>query len=130
MLGEMVYDGKGKTIGMRVLANGKIEQTQMMQGMLLGEEFSATWTGEGEHRPDGTVHNEFHGFWTTKSGAMGGYVGMGNGISHPDGSYVGRGVLCLANAPGKYAKFNGIAVVYEVEQDKDGNFHNKGWEWK
>jgi len=130
MLGDVVYEGKGKTIGMRVLPNGKNEQTQTMQGMVLGEEFSATWTGEGEVRPDGTTHTEFHGFFTTKSGAMGQYSGMGNGIMRPDGSQTNRGVLCHSNASGKYARFNGIAIVYEVESDKDGNFHNKGWEWK
>jgi len=130
MLGDLVYEGRGKTIGMRVLPNGKLEQTQVMQGMFLGEEISATWTVEGEFRPDGTGHNEFRGFYTSKSGAMGQYVGMGNGITKPDGSMIYRGVVCYSNPPGKFAKLNGIAVIWEVEMDKEGNFHNKGWEWK
>jgi hypothetical protein len=130
MLGELVYEGKGKTIGVRVLPNGKLEQTQMMQGTVLGEEFSATWTSESVFKPDGTTHTEFLGYFTTKSGAMGQYSGMGNGMMRPDGSQTNRGVLCHLNAPGKYARFNGTAIVYEVEADKEGNFHNKGWEWK
>lgn len=130
MLGDMVYEGRGKVIGTRILPNGKIEQTVAMQGTLLGEEFSTIWTNEAEVRPDGTVYIEFRGFTTTKGGATGPYKGSGNGIMRHDGSGSYRGVLCSSNPPGKYAKFNGIALVFEAEADKDGNLHNKGWEWK
>lgn len=130
MLGELVYEGRGKALGMRVLPNGKLEYTEMMQGTMLGEKFSATWSGEGDVRPDGTGYFEFWGFFMTESGAMGKYKGNGNGIHRPDGSMTYRGAVCYANPPGKFAKLNGTAVVYEIEVDKDGNFHNKGWEWK
>ena len=130
MLGEVVYEGRGKVVGMRVLPNCKLEQTVMMQGMFLGEELSATWTSEGEFRPDGTGHTEFHGFFTTKNGGMGQYNGSGNGINKPDGSMTYRGVVCYSCPPGKFARLDGIAVVWEVEVDKEGNYHNKGWEWK
>jgi len=85
MLGDLVCEGRSKVVGMRVLPNGKLEQTVMMQGTFLREELSATWTSEGESRPDGTGHTEFHGFFTIKSGAMGQYSGNGNGINKPDG---------------------------------------------
>ena len=130
MLGDLIYEARGKILGMRVLPNGKVEQTVMMQGMVLGEEFSATWTNESERRPDGTGYTEFRGFFSTKSGAMGQYLGNGNGINKPDGSSIYRGAVCFSCPPGKYARFNGMAVVYEAETDKEGNMHNKGWEWK
>jgi hypothetical protein len=130
MLGDMVFEGRGKTVSMRVLPNGKLEQTVMMQGMFLGDEFSTTWTSEAEVRPDGTGYTEFHGFYTTKKGGMGRYTGMGNGVMAPDGSQIWRGVVCYSNPPGMYSRFNGIAVVWELQADKEGNVHNKGWEWK
>lgn len=130
MLGDVVYEGKGKTIGMRVLKNGKMEYTMTMPCLVYGEETLATWTSESEPRPDGTSFMEFWGSFVTKGGNMGKYAGTGNFINHPDGSSVGRGCVCYSNPPGKFAKLNGIAVVWEFQMDKDGNFHNKGWEWK
>jgi hypothetical protein len=130
MLGEVVYEGRGQRIGMRVLKNGNWETSWFMQGMFLGEKFSATWTSEGEPRPDGTMGMEFWGFFNTETGAMGRYKGAGNVVLKLDGSMVARGSVEYSNPPGKYAKFNGISVVWEFEMDKDGNIHNKGWEWK
>jgi hypothetical protein len=130
MLGSLFYEGRGKVIGTSVLPNGKLEQTVGMQGLVEGEEFSATWTGETEIRPDGTGHVEFHGFYSTKSGAVGRYTGIGNGIHGSDGSASYRGTACYSSPPGKYARLNGIAVVFETEHDRDGNVLNKGWEWK
>jgi hypothetical protein len=130
MLGKLVYEGRGKTVGMRVLPNGKIEQTVVMQGMFLGEESSATWTSENDTRPDGTMYVEAHGFFTTKDGTFGRYNVIGNGVMKPDGSGIARGVVCYLCPPGKYAYLNGIAVVWENEFDKEGNIQNKGWEWK
>ena len=130
MLGELVYESRGKVIGMRVLPNGKLEETAVEQGVVYGEEYSTTYTAEVGYRPDGTGYIEFRGFYTTKSGLMGKFTGMGNGIVRPDGTSTWRGSVCYSNPPGNHAKLNGIAVVWEVELDKDGNDHNKGWEWK
>lgn len=115
---------------MRVLPNGKLETSVVMQGMSLGEEITATWTSEIEQRPDGTGTDEALGFFTAKDGTMGRYRILGNHITKPDGSMVSRGAVCFVCPPGKFAYLNGIAVAYEVESDKDGNVQNKGWEWK
>jgi hypothetical protein len=88
--------------------------------VVFGEEYSATYTSEVEFRPDGTGYIEFRGFSTTKSGEVGRYTGMGNGLLRPDGTQVWRGVACFSNPPGKYAGLNGIAVVWEVEVAQDG----------
>jgi hypothetical protein len=130
MLGELIYECKGKIIGARVLPNGNLENTGMMQGYFLGEEFTSTWTGEGDIRPDGTGYTELRGFFTTKGGTIGRFLANGNGIIKPDGSMSFRGSICYNSPPGKFSRLNGIAVVYEYESDKDGNFHQKGWEWK
>ena len=130
MLGEVVYECRGKMIGTRVMPDGKVENTGMVQGMFFGEEFSSTWTGEGEMRLDGTGYTEIRGFFGTKGGTMGRYLGNGNGINRPDGSMVYRGALCYSIPSGKHARLNGVAVAYEIEIDKEGNIHSKGWEWK
>jgi len=130
MLGKQLYEGRGKVVGMRVLPNGKLEETVMMQGTILDEQLSATWTSEDDIRPDGTMGIEAHGFFNTSGGGMGRYSVIGNGMLKPDGSGVARGAVCYQCPPGKYAFLNGIAVVWEIEFDKEHNIHNKGWEWK
>lgn len=130
MLGDVVYECKGKLVGMRVLPDGKLEDSGIMQGIFLGEEFSGMWTAVAEVRPDGTGYSDIRGFYTTKGGNMGKFMGNGNGIHKPDGSMIYRGGVCYLSPPGKYSRLNGIAVVYEYESDKDGNYQMKGWEWK
>lgn len=130
MLGDQAYDTRGKYIGMRVLPDGKIEQTGTAKGKFYGEDVTATFTGETELRPDGTGYMEVRGFFTTASGAMGRFKGVGNVVIKPDGTRVSTGAICYTMPPGKYAKLNGMAVVWEVEVDKEGNFTNNGWEWK
>jgi hypothetical protein len=127
MLGDVLYEGHGRTVGLKVLPNGKLEQTVTMHGMFLGEEFSSTWTSELEERPDKIVHNEFHGFFVTKSGEMGRYTGMGNGFLGPDGIKF-RGTVCYDNPPGRFDWLNGTAIEWEIEIDQEGNINNKGWE--
>ena len=130
MLGKQVYEGRAKVVGMRVLENGKVEYTYAMQGLFLGEEFSAMWTNENEMRPDGTMSIEAWGFFNAKDGTSGRYKIIGNGVMRPDGTGVGRGVVCYHCPPGKFAYLNGISVVWENEWDKDFNMQSKGWEWK
>lgn len=130
MLGDLVYECKGKIVGMRVLENGNAEYTAMVGGIFLGEQFSSTFSWDAQYRPDGSGYGEIRGFFNTQSGVMGKYTGMGNGYTLPDGGQVNRGVLCYSNPPGKFAELNKIAVVYEVNIDKDGNFMSKGWAWK
>lgn len=130
MLGEVVYEGKGKVVGIWVMENGNPEITGLLQGMILGEEFSSTFSYYSEMRPDGTGYGGVRCFYRTKSGSMGRFIGNGNSINNPDGSSIIRGALCYSNPPGKYAKLNGIAVAYEFNADKDGNLNSKGWEWK
>jgi len=130
MLGDLVYECKGKVVGMRVLENGHVEYTAMVGGMFMGEQFSSTATWESQFRPDGSGYGEIRGVFTTQSGARGSYKGNGNGHPLPDGSQVHLGALCYSNPPGKFAELNKIAVVYEGNVDKEGNFQSKGWAWK
>jgi hypothetical protein len=131
MLGEVVFECYGKIIGKRVLRDGKgYEMTAEMKGTFLGEEFTTTYTCETGLRPDGTGWVEWWGFFNTKGGSGGRYTGNGNGVFKSEGGSVWRGDMCFSNPPGKYARLNGIAVIFENEFDKEGNHHMKAWEWK
>ncbi|MBI0583401.1 MAG: hypothetical protein ISF22_04155 [Methanomassiliicoccus sp.] len=44
MLGDMVYECKGKVVSMRVLGDGNAEYTAMVGGLFLGEQFSSTFS--------------------------------------------------------------------------------------
>lgn len=130
MLGDQVYDCKGKVVSMRVLENGNAEYTAMVGGMFLGEQFSSTFSWEAMMRPDGSGHGKIRGFFNTESGTAGKYSGNGNGRTLADGSQVHLGALCYDNPPGKFGELNKMAVVYEVNIDREGNFTSKGWAWK
>jgi hypothetical protein len=130
MLGDQVYDCQGKVVSMRVLENGNPEYTAMVGGIFLGEQFSSTFSWETRFRPDGSGHGQIRGFFNTPSGVVGKYTGNGNGHMLPDGGQVHRGALCYENPPGKFGDLNKIAVVYEVDIDREGNFTSKGWAWK
>jgi hypothetical protein len=129
-LGDIVYECKGKIVTMRVLENGNAEFTAVVGGLFLGEQFSRTFSWDSRFLPDGSGHGEIRGFFNTQSGVMGKYTGNGNGHMLPDGGQVHLGALCYDNPPGKFSELNKMAVVYEVNIDKEGNFMSKGWAWK
>ena len=130
MLGKLIFEVRGKPTAMRVLKNGNLELSVAMRGTFLGEDFQTTWTGEIESRPDGARHSEAWGIFTIGGEIAGSYKVIGNGIIRPDGSGNSRGAICNQFPPGKFAYLNKIAVVYEMEFDKEYNITNKGWGWQ
>ncbi len=130
MLGEEVYEAHGKIIGTKYLPNGKFEIEATLQGSIYDERFSANWTGEGQSRKDRTLLIEFQGVITTKSGVTIPYTGIGSGINRDDGSTSYTGGACFSSPPGKFAKLNGISVVYKVEVDDAGFIESRGRELK
>jgi hypothetical protein len=58
-----------------------------------------------------------------------------NGIAKPNGSSgssSSRGVSMFKTTPngGKLSQLNDLVAVYELEQDNDGNYTARVWEWK
>jgi hypothetical protein len=117
---------------MRVLPDGSFERTFVAHGTRAQEKenYTSTWTLLAHLNPDSSVYGEFNGFLVTASQEVVRYTGTGNGKMSADGSMTMRGTLTYLNPPGSYARFNGMAVVWEFEVDKDGNLVNRGWEWK
>ena len=69
MLGDLIYEAKGKTLGLRVLDdNGTMEMTNMENGVVLGTECTTMVTLVCKRRPDGTQYSEGHAVISTKDG--------------------------------------------------------------
>ncbi len=128
--GKVILEGQGKVVGMKRLASGKIEETFDMNGLLLGEKFSGTYTIEGKVRPDGTGFVETRGFISTRDGYPIQLTGIANGRTEPNGITVLRGANCYSCPTGKFAKLNEIVVMWKAEVDEGGNIKSVGWEWK
>ncbi len=129
-LGPLVYEAQGRVLEMKRLLNGKIESTVAMKGLFLGEQFSGTWVGEEELKPDSTSQVIVDGSFTTKSGVSINTIGIGSGNRTEDRRIILKGSVCLSCPPGDYSRFNGVSVIWAVEIDEDATFHTSGWELK
>jgi hypothetical protein len=132
MLGELIYEAKGKMTGVRVLdEDGTMENTLQEQGMIFGIECSVTATMVGTLRPDGIVYSEGYGLMLTKDGD--GATLTSSGISIPKGpmpmSSV-RGATFFRTQSPKLSRLNSVVCIYEVEVKEDGSYSVKDWEWK
>jgi hypothetical protein len=135
MLGEILYEEKGKTIGIRVLSSeggeATVEVTLQTQGRIQGMEESSLWTYWSKTRSDGSIYGEGKGIMTTKDGDVVKLTGSGAAKSRgADGSIHYRGAVHFHTASPKLSKLNGCAGVFEYDVDSEGNTAAKVWEWK
>ena len=132
MLGELIYEAKGKTLGFRVLdENGTMELTIMEHGVVLGNECTTTVTMVSKHRPDGTQYSEGHGVMSTKDGDTATLTLSGITIPKglpPQGSV--RGATFFNTQSPKISRLNRVVCVYEAELNADMSYTVKDWEWK
>jgi hypothetical protein len=144
MLGDLIYEHKGKVIGQRVLGNAsekgevvvlpKIETTFSADAKLKGTiDITDTGTYLSIIRPGGMLHGEGQGLYMTKdgSGETATWTGQGVGRLTGGGRVSYRGSLFFrANLTGKLSFLNNIVTVFEYEVDESGNTTAKMWEWK
>ena len=144
MLGDLIYEHKGKIIGQRVLGNAsekgevvvlpKIETTFSADAKLKGTiDITDTGTYLSIIRPGGILHGEGQGLYITKdgSGETATWTGQGVGRLTEGGRVSYRGSLFFrANSTGKLSFLNNIVTVFEYEVDESGNTTGKMWEWK
>ena len=135
MLGEILYEEKGKTSGLRVLSSegGEItlELALQTEGRILGVDQKSMWTYWSKTRSDGSIYGEGKGFMTTRDGDVIHLVGTGAAKgTGPDGSIKYRGTVYFQTASAKFSKLNGIAGVHEYNVGGDGNTSATVWEWK
>jgi len=134
MLGEKIGEESGKVTARRVLrteAGGpKMETSFEGKGMLLGVAEQGTGTYWAVMRPDGTLYGEGQGMSMGAGGEVATWVGQGVGTIKKDGAVSYRGALYYQTAAAKWARLNGIAVVFEYEVDAQGNTRSQLYEWK
>jgi hypothetical protein len=144
MLGDLIYEHKGKVIGQRVLGNAsekgeavvlpKVETTFSADAKLKGTiDITDTGTYRSIIRPGGMLHGEGQGLYMTKdgSGETATWTGQGVGRLTEGGRVSYRGSLFFrANSTGKLSFLNNIVTVFEYEVDESGNTTAKMWEWK
>ena len=135
MLGELLYEEKGETTGLRVLSSEggeiKVEVNLQAKGQIHGVSETSLWTYWSKTRSDGTLYGQGTGFMTTADGDVIHLIGSGAAKSAgPDGSINYRGAIYFHTSSEKFASLNGAVGVHEYNVDPEGNAVIKVWEWK
>ncbi len=126
-----MYEGRGKIVGVRVLPDGKVEQSLQESGKAWGVDVTNVGTLVASPRPDGSLSGEGQGFLQTKDGEV--ISWRLQGVGWPTGRGLGgsfRGALFFWTASQKLAAANKVVGVFEHEVDETGNLSAKVWEWK
>jgi hypothetical protein len=136
MLGDLIYEGKGKTTGKRVLdpdedGAPRLEISMMAEGMLRGNiESTDMWTywtvrgqkGQGrgiimaKDRSDDKVATAVS-------------QGIGKVIESGITRYVGTNFYSTSST-GKLEFLNNLVGMFEAIIENSGNYSVKVWEWK
>ena len=133
MLGEQIYEARGKRTGRKVLSvegGFKVEVSFENAGKLLGVDVTEIGTYWSESRPDGSLYGEGHGVALAQDGTAATWKGAGVGKLAAGGAVSYRGAVYYVSAAPKFARLNTVAQLFEFEVAADGNTHTKGWEWK
>jgi hypothetical protein len=131
MLGSLVAEDRGKTVGFRVLPDGKIEQTGQGMGKWWGMDATNLHTHVITPRSDGTFTNEGHGIITTNDGES--MTVKIYGVGRPTGkgpATKGHGAAFAQTTSPKFAPASKVALVFEFDSDEKGDYLLKVWEWK
>jgi uncharacterized protein YuzE len=132
MLGELIYEAMGKTLGLRMLDdNGTMEITIQEQGTVFGIECTLTATLVQKYRPTEIQYSEGHGIMVTKDGDTAtltlSAITIPKGLP-PLGSI--RGVTFFNAQSPKLARLNSVVCIFEAEMNEDHSYSVKDWEWK
>ena len=137
MLGELLFESKGKITGQRILSveNGipKLEISIAGTGIFTGSlEVTTTWTYWVIQRPDGNSYSQGQGVIMTKDGRdVATATGRTEGKMVESGKmrYVGM-LFYESHSENKLAFLNHLVGVNEYEVDALGNYVHRLWEWK
>jgi hypothetical protein len=137
-LGDLLFEEKGKQISSRTVDS--IEPTAEISGIgnmkYKDETISTHWTISVKLGQNGVSYAQGRGIMYAENNEVTTYAinGIGRLNSSGGGSSSSRGVSifhtnALSNGR-KLSALNNIVTVYELEQDNDGNYIAKLWEWK
>ena len=131
MLGDLVFEEKGKVTGRRVLDATSMEVSFQTQITVKGVGGMNMGTYTTTMLPDGAMYGQGQGVVMSKDGQM--LTWKGNGVGHftSPGKIRYAGAIYLSTqSKGSLASLNNSAAVFEHEGDMEGNVASKGWEWK
>ena len=137
MLGELMFESRGRVTSQRVLSveNGipKFEISIAGSGIFTGSlEVTTSWTYWAIQRPDRTSFSQGQGVIITKDGRdMATATGRAEGKIIESGNmrFVGA-IFYETHSENKLAFLNHLVGVNEYEVDALGNYENRLWEWK
>jgi hypothetical protein len=133
MLGDLIYEAKGKVTGRRVLdtEGPTIEGTYSTQGKIKGIDVMEMGTFSSTMRPGGALYGEDKAVLMTPEGDMASVNPKGIGRFTGPGAISYRGCAIFnANATGKLVFLSNAVLVVDVEIDASDNMTIKAWEWK
>ena len=137
MLGELLYEGKGRLAGSRIsnVDEHKIEHSMIEEGRIKGIEITMLGTFWTVPAGKNITYVEGQGIITTKDGEYTAtFRGYGIGTSKGPVSVSFRGSVFNKSSSlstnGKLAFLNNKIGVFESEVDKSGTSNEKHWEWK
>src|SRR5215831_14892318 len=136
MLGELIFESKGRITGQRVLSvEGGIPKSEISisgTGLFNGSlEVTETNTYSSIRRPDGTSYGEAQGVIMTKDGSeVSIATGRGEGKTTGSGKMRFVGALFEKYSKDKLSFLNHLIGLSEYEVDEFGNYEHKLWEWK
>jgi len=133
LLGDLIYEHKGKITGQRVLAaeGPKMETTFSGSAKYRGTDGTEIGTYRSVYRPEGVLYGEGQGVITTMDGEIATWTGSGIGRFTGQGKIRFHGPLFYRTySTGKLAFLNNLVGVYETQIDENQNFLYKVWEWK
>jgi hypothetical protein len=136
MLGDLLYEGKGKLVGSRVLNADeyKIEHSITEEGKFKDIEITEIGTFLTIPTSDkNVIYVEGQGIITTKDGQDTATF-RGYGIGHIKGgvraSFRGSVFYKTSSTNGRLSFLNNKIGVFETEVDDSGTSIEKHWEWK
>ena len=132
MLGDLIYEGKGKVTGERILELDppKIESSYTVQSKLKGIEITEMGTYTSTMRPDGTMLGQDKAISMAKDGSVTTSTAQGIGRLTGEEKLSFRGLATMGPAgTGSLAALNSMLIAFEVEIDGD-DIVLRGWEWK
>jgi len=137
MIGDLLYEGKGKLVGLRLLNADeyKIEHTMLEEGKFKDIEITLIGTFWTIPAGKNVTYVEGQGIITTKDGedtaTFRGY-GIGNYRGQVSVSFRGSVIYksSTSTTNGKLSFLNNKIGVFESEVDESGTSTEQHWEWK
>lgn len=139
MLGDLVYETRGKITGTQVRDDDSatIEISGQEKGTILGINCTVTVTFWASPQSDGTLSGGGRAVIITEEGDVAKYKGIcvgppGKPSDHSTGQATLRnlGAVRFFTESSRLAPLTKYVMVFEDEQNGDGTYRMKGWEWK